>query len=175
MGKKTNLKASLSSLQEKQRKVKLERAKAAARKDLSQNKISAVTGGSRPSAKSKGKRPAVTIPFGVLDTILLVGEGNFSFTRAIFSSGHEALTHLPPSNVTATAYDTEEECYEKYPDAKEIVERLRERGVTVLFGIDARKLGSYKELKKKQWKKIVWNFPHTGRFTCLFSCSSADL
>ncbi|KIJ53657.1 hypothetical protein M422DRAFT_154933 [Sphaerobolus stellatus SS14] len=160
MGK---LKAAFSNLQEKQRKAQIQKAKDAARKDLLMHKRATAAAG-RPSAKAKGKRPIPhTIPFTASDTILLLGEGNFSFARALFTSEHQSLQHLPPSNVTATAYDSEEECYEKYPDAKEIVAELRERGVNVMFSIDARKLGSYKDLKMKKWKRVVWNFPHAGK------------
>lgn len=158
MGKKTNLKALLSDFQEKQRKAQLQKAKEAAKKDVLKKKNSG-----RLSANSKGKRPE-TMPFFPSDTILLIGEGNFSFARAFFTSEHEALTHLPPANVTATTYDSEETCYEKYPDAKQIVQELREKGVVVLFEVDARKLSSHKELKKRKWKRIVWNFPHAGAF-----------
>lgn len=160
MGKKTNLKATLSNFQEKQRQTQLQKAKDAVKKNILKK--------SKPSAKSKGKRPtqfnvnSSTIPFTASDTILLVGEGNFSFARALFSSGHETLSHLPPSNVTATTYDSEDACYGKYPDAKEIVQGLREKGVKVLFDIDARRLEVCKELKKQTWQRIVWNFPHAG-------------
>ncbi|KAF9444343.1 hypothetical protein P691DRAFT_677753 [Macrolepiota fuliginosa MF-IS2] len=116
-----------------------------------------------PSKVLPNRRP--TIPFRNTDKILLVGEGNFSFAHALVAhpppvSGFE---DLPPGNVTATAYDGEEECYEKYPDAKEIVRVLRERGVEVLFGIDATKLEKILGLKGRKWDRVVWNFPHVGK------------
>lgn len=165
MGRKTNLKAMLTHHQDRQRKAQLQNAREAARKDA----LKKSTGKGNPSAKSKGKRPAQsrssTIPLTASDTILLVGEGNFSFTRALFTSGLASLEFLPPVNVTATAYDSEECCYAKYPDAQEIVKELRERGVTVLFNVDARRLDACKELKKKKWQRVVWNFPHAGRLS----------
>jgi 25S rRNA (uracil2634-N3)-methyltransferase len=165
MGKKTNLKATFSNFQEKQKQVQLQKSKEAARK-------AAVKQALKPSSKSKGKRPAqqiktATIPFAASDTILLIGEGNFSFALALFTSGHDSITHLVPSNVTATTYDSEEACYEKYPDAQNIVKDLRQRGVIVLFDVDARRLNTYKELKKRRWKRIIWNFPHAGAFNSL--------
>jgi 25S rRNA (uracil2634-N3)-methyltransferase len=164
MGKKTNLKATLSKFQESQRRKGLQKAKEAAKKELTIKKAK------KPSAKSKGKRStaaaaqsnARTVPFKASDTILLVGEGNFSFARALFSSGHDGLAHLPPRNVTATTYDSEEACYGKYPDARGVVGELRGMGVVVLFGVDARRLGGCKELRKRRWQRIVWNFPHAG-------------
>ncbi|KAK1229790.1 hypothetical protein PQX77_007138 [Marasmius sp. AFHP31] len=150
------------------------------------------------TVKGKGKTKAADaiprrpiIPFRPTDTILLIGEGNFSFARALVScqatssttpsspsTSKEAdehpslavLAQLPPNNITATAYDSEDDCYAKYPDAREIVLELRSKGVEVVFGVDAGKLealaknkgkGKGKELKK--WDKVVWNFPHAGK------------
>ncbi|EEB95376.1 hypothetical protein MPER_05664 [Moniliophthora perniciosa FA553] len=142
-----------------------------------------INGKGKAKAKSEEIPRRPTVPFRPTDTILLVGEGNFSFARALSactgelegtsSSTHPALAslaHLPAKNITATAYDSEEECYEKYPDAREIVEELRSKGVEVEFGVDAGKLevlargkgkGKSKELRK--WDKVVWNFPHAGK------------
>ncbi|KAF5368540.1 hypothetical protein D9758_002477 [Tetrapyrgos nigripes] len=111
------------------------------------------------------RRP--TIPFRPTDTILLIGEGNFSFTRALVlhppASVNSGLDHLPPRNVTATAFDSEEECYEKYPGAEEIVRGLKEKGVEVRFGVDATKLERVSGFKGRKWDRIVWNFPHAGK------------
>ncbi|KAF5332632.1 hypothetical protein D9611_005137 [Ephemerocybe angulata] len=104
------------------------------------------------------------IPFKPTDKILLVGEGNFSFARALVCSPPSPeLVHLPASNVTATAYDTEDECYEKYADAKEIVAEIKEKGVHVVFGVDGTKLGKCQKLKGQRWDRIVFNFPHAGK------------
>ncbi|KAL0066622.1 hypothetical protein AAF712_006426 [Marasmius tenuissimus] len=170
---------------------------------LDPHSISAATKGRTDpaTAKVKGKTKAgdaiprrPIIPFRSTDTILLIGEGNFSFARALIScqatssttpsspSTSKAvdeleqhlslavLAQLPPNNITATAYDSEKDCYDKYPDAREIVSELRSKGVEVVFGVDAGKLetlakskgkGKGKELRK--WDKVVWNFPHAGK------------
>ncbi|KAK7063900.1 25S rRNA (uridine-N(3))-methyltransferase [Favolaschia claudopus] len=121
------------------------------------------------AAKGKGKevipphRPP-TIPFRATDRILLIGEGNFSFARALIRSPPVVeLAHMPAKNVTATAYDAEDACYEKYPEAAEIVQDLRAAGVEVLFGVDATQLGRVPALKGRKWDRIVWNFPHAGK------------
>lgn len=124
-------------------------------------------------AKRKGKPEAVQAPqqrevlaFKSTDKVLLVGEGNFTFARALVTRqqpSSSSLLYLPPQNVTATAYDTEEECYQKYADAREIVQNLRELGVQVLFGIDATKLEKSPALKGKRYDRVVWNFPHAGK------------
>ena len=125
--------------------------------------------------KEKEKTPRrPTIPFRPTDKILLIGEGNFSFARALVCDPPEQLASLPPSNITATAYDTEDECYSKYPETKEIIDTLREKGVQVMFKVDATKLESRVALKKRKWDRIVWNFPHAGTFVARVknNCSS---
>ena len=121
------------------------------------------------SAKAKGKEKATSsitsrpiVPFKTTDTILLLGEGNFSFAAALLK--HPALEHLPPASVIATAYDSQEECSSKYPDAKASIEYLKARGAEVLFGVDATALEKCKPLKGRNFDRIVWNFPHAGAY-----------
>jgi 25S rRNA (uracil2634-N3)-methyltransferase len=116
------------------------------------------------AAKKQGGRKikAATIPFVPTDKILLIGEGNFSFAHALAVNPPLQLQHLPPQNVTATAYDTEEGCLAKYADAQEKIDALRAKGVNVIFGVDATKLEKVPQLRGKRWDKIVWNFPHAG-------------
>ncbi|KAG8921805.1 hypothetical protein FRC00_008214 [Tulasnella sp. 408] len=106
--------------------------------------------------KEQPKRP--TIPFDEDDRILLVGEGNFSFTLSLVK------THKIPSyNILATTLDSEADCYAKYPnDASEIVSDLRSLGVRVVFGVDATRLEKSKEVMQAKggWNKVVFNFPH---------------
>ena len=116
------------------------------------------------AAKKQSGKKAVTIPFAPTDKILLIGEGNFSFAYALVVDPPSQLHHLPPENITATAYDTEEECLAKYADAQEKITILRTKGVNVLFGVDATKMEKVSRLKDKRWDKVVWNFPHAG--TC---------
>ncbi|KAF9013611.1 hypothetical protein BDZ89DRAFT_1077010 [Hymenopellis radicata] len=156
MGKSKNLKSALASQQTRlKHKEKSEKAAKATESQAKAKKLS-------QSRKSKQHlRP--TIPFLPTDTILLIGEGNFSFTRALVRNPPPELTHLPPGNITATAYDSEQDCCSKYPDAQEILVDLRARGVQVLFGVDASKLDRVPQLKGRRWDKICWNFPHAGK------------
>ena len=122
-----------------------------------------------PAGQSRGKaivpsQIRSTIPFSTTDNILLIGEGNFSFARALVYSSPEILQFLPPSNVTATAYDTEEQCCSKYPDAAEIIAALREKGVELVFSVDATKLDKCAPLRGRKFDRVVWNFPHAGRW-----------
>ncbi|KAG1813162.1 uncharacterized protein BJ212DRAFT_1447875 [Suillus subaureus] len=115
--------------------------------------------------KGKGKAPALrpTIPFTPTDKILLIGEGNFSFAHALVIDPPSSLEHLPPSNVTATSYDSEEECYDKYPDARSKVDVLRDRGAEVLFGVDGTRFEKCNALKGRRFDRVVFNFPHAGK------------
>ncbi|KAI0067990.1 hypothetical protein BV25DRAFT_1939987 [Artomyces pyxidatus] len=151
--KKSSLRAALSSQQSRLRKN--HQAKAAAQAAEQKQK------GKGKAAPSRPRRS--TIPFAPTDSILLVGEGNFSFARALVEYPPSALEHLPSVNVTATAYDTEEECYAKYPDAQECVRVLRQKGAQVYFGVDATKLEKAVPLKNRKYDKILWNFPHAGK------------
>jgi 25S rRNA (uracil2634-N3)-methyltransferase len=150
-GKKSSLRSTLQSQQSRlKNKQKAERAAQAAEQN------------SKKKGKSKAPPPRSTVPFKPTDRILLIGEGNFSFTRALTLNIPSSLEGLPPGNVTATTYDSEDDCYVKYPDAQIIVQGLREKGVEVLFNVDATKLEKASALKGRQWDRIAWNFPHAG-------------
>jgi 25S rRNA (uracil2634-N3)-methyltransferase len=154
-GKKSSLKPTLQSQQSRlKKKQRAEHAAQVAEQNRKKN----------PQSKGKGKAPTQrsTIPFNPTDRILLIGEGNFSFARALTLDAPASLEDLPPTNITATSYDAEEECYVKYPDAQIIVQGLREKGVEVLFDVDATKLEKVSALKGRKWDRIVWNFPHAG-------------
>ncbi|EPQ29437.1 uncharacterized protein PFL1_03192 [Pseudozyma flocculosa PF-1] len=117
-------------------------------------------------------------PFGHDDTILIVGEANFSFTLSLLS---QPRNHSP-SQILATAYDSEQECYRKYPDAESNVRKIRElaaREDVVVFGVDAGQLDKVKQVTGKskagrsadplapppstrRWSKVWFGFPHVG-------------
>ncbi|OAL51411.1 hypothetical protein IQ07DRAFT_673298 [Pyrenochaeta sp. DS3sAY3a] len=107
------------------------------------------------------------IPFGVYDHILLVGEGDFSFTRSL------AVTH-GCAHVTGTSLDSATDVAQKYPTFAAIQTELAALSppVPLHHGVDAAKLSSYKELKcvrddedgdgGEGWDTIAFMFPHTG-------------
>jgi 25S rRNA (uracil2634-N3)-methyltransferase len=101
----------------------------------------------------KHKRPEFTSS----DKILLLGEGNFSFAKAL----SENYLEEGSEGMTATCFDSEEVLYTKYGDeAKDNLEYIRAMGATVLFDVDATHLP--KDVKKAKYTKIVFNFPHAG-------------
>lgn len=69
-----------------------------------------------------------------------------------------------------TCFDSESVLLEKYPQAKDNIAALEnEEGVNVLYNIDATKLGKAcggsKEIRKGEYDRIVFNFPHVGGLT----------
>jgi len=92
------------------------------------------------------------------ERVLLVGEGNFSFARAL-------CRHLGSlgsvAGVYATALDTDSALKRKYPDADECRREIEDLGATALVGVDATRLHGVREFRKA-FRKIVWNFPHSG-------------
>lgn len=159
MGKKNSLKSALSSQQSRLKKKQSASHAAQVAEQKGKKQVHASKG------KAKATQPTV-VPFKVTDRILLIGEGNFSYTRALVLHPPPSLEYLPPANITATAYDTEEECFLKYPEAEEIVKVIREKGVEVLFGVDGTKLEKHSTLKSRRYDKIMWNFPHAGEPSC---------
>ncbi|GAA97316.1 uncharacterized protein L969DRAFT_87250 [Mixia osmundae IAM 14324] len=110
-------------------------------------------------AKGKAKQVSQSVlPFNKNDSILLVGEANFSFALSLFEH------HLPESarRLVATSFDSLETARTKYDDLDANVAKLTERGMTVLFDVDATRLDKCKALKGKRFDRIVFNFPHTG-------------
>ncbi|TIA42660.1 hypothetical protein D6C78_00879 [Aureobasidium pullulans] len=103
------------------------------------------------------------IPFDALDRILIIGDGDLSFSRSLVDT-HGCAALL------ATTYDTEAELLEKYPQAQENKDAIEAEEQRVLHGVDATKLGQ-KEVKKQAggWERVVFNFPHVGAVTPLLA------
>lgn len=124
----------------------------------------------RPSQQSKPTKtlqpPAPTIPFSSSDRILLVGEGDFSFSRSLLETHGCAF-------LVATSFDKQSTLQAKYPQSTSNVRALEEgEGCKVLFGVDATKLGrpgasegGGKEVKKGNFDRVIFNFPHVGGLT----------
>ena len=72
-----------------------------------------------------------SLPYHRSVPILLLGEANFSFTKALISLS--PAFDYDGSLLVATTYDSKEVTLEKYPDAEGNIKELEEAGVTVLF------------------------------------------
>ncbi|KAJ1882848.1 Meiotic nuclear division protein 1 [Coemansia sp. RSA 486] len=95
-------------------------------------------------------------PYTTSNTILLIGEGNFSFA-------HSLATQLGTArNIVATAYDSSDIVDTKYSDAREHIAAFEAMGGEAMFDVDATALGRTVGLKNKVFSHIVFNFPHAG-------------
>ncbi|KAF8641072.1 hypothetical protein AX17_000716 [Amanita inopinata Kibby_2008] len=162
-----------SVLQAQQSRLKEKQKAAQAAQIAEQKEKQKLKGKGKNTATTDRRTQRQTTPFRPTDRVLLIGEGNFSFARALVRlyqneaaggrGGSSTSVFMPPSHITATAYDAEDSCYAKYPDARQIVEEIRSSGVEVLFEVDATKLEKIGALKGRKWDRVVWNFPHAGK------------
>ncbi|CCH59513.1 hypothetical protein TBLA_0B06920 [Henningerozyma blattae CBS 6284] len=114
------------------------------------------------------------IPFNIDETLLLVGEGDFSFAKSIIEENY-----IKPENLIVTSFDNSiNELKLKYPNSfEENYKFLVDENVKIFFRIDATNLiKSFKISKKNPWIKvlgpmwkfktlqnIMFNFPHSGK------------
>ncbi|KAL6496405.1 hypothetical protein OROGR_029665 [Orobanche gracilis] len=88
--------------------------------------------------------------------ILLVGEGDFSFSLCL------AMAFGSATNIVATTLDSYEELIAKYKDAQENVAMLTALGASVLFRVDATQMKNLPDLWWRKFHRIIYNFPHAG-------------
>nr|XP_040141128.1 alpha-1,2-mannosyltransferase ALG9 isoform X5 [Ictidomys tridecemlineatus] len=88
--------------------------------------------------------------------LLLVGEGNFSFAAALSETLDSGVC------LTATCLQHPAELA-RDPVARENLQRLRERGTEIRFGVDCTQLANAFELQDREFDRIYFNFPHCGR------------
>ncbi|KAG0295685.1 hypothetical protein BGZ98_001269, partial [Dissophora globulifera] len=163
--KKTKLKNALFKLQDthqkRQRATEVRDMKEAALINSKKNQQQQQQGNNQSTAAQKAQKKAMSKlpppPYYDYDSILLVGEANFSFAKSV------ALEILHRGDtITATTLDSFSNMMEKYPDSQQNVKDLEDAGATVLFEVDATKLNKIKSFKSKRFSKIVFNFPHAG-------------
>ncbi|CAF2150052.1 uncharacterized protein At4g26485 [Brassica rapa] len=88
--------------------------------------------------------------------ILLVGEGDFSFSLCLASAFGSA------TNITATSLDSEDELSKKYMDAMVNVSMLARFGCDVQHEVDVHTMSFDNSLSLRRYDRIVFNFPHAG-------------
>ncbi|CAI9725192.1 ferredoxin-fold anticodon-binding domain-containing protein 1 homolog [Octopus vulgaris] len=86
--------------------------------------------------------------------LLLVGDGDFSFTLAL-------TNYVEPSSIVTSNLETEESI-KRYKNACINMEKLKEKGCQVILDLDATKLHQDIELKNEAFERIIFNFPHVG-------------
>ncbi|KAI5208531.1 hypothetical protein E4T39_01302 [Aureobasidium subglaciale] len=109
-----------------------------------------------PASRQQQQNQDPIIPFDALDRILVIGDGDLSYSRSLVDT-HGCAALL------ATTYDSAAELAEKYPQAQENKEAIEAEEQRVLHGVDATKLGQ-REVKKQAggWERVIFNFPHVG-------------
>ncbi|KAF6153862.1 hypothetical protein GIB67_001095 [Kingdonia uniflora] len=88
--------------------------------------------------------------------ILLVGEGDFSFSACLakaFGSAH---------NMVATSLDSLGFLGRNYKNAMSNIYELTNRGGIVLHNVDATKMANNNLLKDVLFDRVIYNFPHAG-------------
>ncbi|XP_051125176.1 uncharacterized protein At4g26485-like [Andrographis paniculata] len=90
--------------------------------------------------------------------ILLVGEGDFSFSSCLA----RAFTTAP--NMVATSLDSRFFLQCNYGNAPSNIKDLESRGCRVIHEIDVGEMSNHWELKHYKFDRIVYNFPYAGFF-----------
>ncbi|KAI3949533.1 hypothetical protein MKW92_023453 [Papaver armeniacum] len=86
--------------------------------------------------------------------ILLVGEGDFSFSTCL------AKTFGSAQNMVATSLDSELLVLVYYSSGRRNLDELKRRGCNVMHNIDARTMAQASTLSQHKFDRIVFNFPY---------------
>lgn len=110
--------------------------------------------------------------YGPEQRILLLGEGDFSFSKAILDVWNTNYSDATDNGyLVSTCLDSKEELYEKYSDARNNIKSLRKSNlVKVLTKVNAMNLESVENRLIRElsltscpkFDRIVFNFPHLG-------------
>ncbi|KAD4179042.1 hypothetical protein R6Q59_022583 [Mikania micrantha] len=93
--------------------------------------------------------------------ILLVGEGDFSFSACL------ARAFRTAENIVATSYLKRELLLQYHWTSIPHLEELERLGCLLLYKIDVYKMHTHPNLKNKKFDIIIFNFPHAGHFDYL--------
>jgi 25S rRNA (uracil2634-N3)-methyltransferase len=119
----------------------------------------------KPLSKDKTPHPPVkpTIPFLPEHNILLLGEGDFSFSACL-------AAHHSCASLTCTTFLSAPDLGQTHPSSTAHLATLAAHSATILYSIDATRLAlpgtpSGAVLRSRPWDRIIFNFPHTGGLT----------
>ncbi|KAK9134044.1 hypothetical protein Scep_013572 [Stephania cephalantha] len=88
--------------------------------------------------------------------ILLVGEGDFSFSACLGRAFGRA------DNMVATSLNSKDFLKKNYGQAMSNIQSLRSRGCKVIHKVNATEMTGHKKLNVVKYDRIVYNFPHAG-------------
>jgi 25S rRNA (uracil2634-N3)-methyltransferase len=97
--------------------------------------------------------PKIVSCYSSVHSILLIGEGDFSFALAL-------AVKLGGRKIVATSYDSRVAVLEKYPHAITALNALRTAHVEVHHGVDVATLAQQSWMR--QFNRVIFNFPHIG-------------
>ncbi|KAH9607663.1 hypothetical protein KSS87_011632 [Heliosperma pusillum] len=97
-------------------------------------------------------------PYSSIQRILLVGEGDFSFSTSLAKAFGSA------SNMIATSLNSQGLLTKNYSKFLTNKRELEIRGCIVIHGVDATNMIRHSLLGKLKFDRIIYNFPHTGCF-----------
>ncbi|XP_031274874.1 heavy metal-associated isoprenylated plant protein 41-like [Pistacia vera] len=88
--------------------------------------------------------------------ILLVGEGDFSFSLSL------ALSFGSAFNICTSSLDSYVIVVNEYKKAKSNLRTLEKLGAYILHVVDATKMKLHPHLRMRKFDRIIFNFPHAG-------------
>lgn len=93
--------------------------------------------------------------------ILLVGEGDFSFSACLAKAFGSA------ANMVATCLHTEAMLWERHWTSTAHLQELKRLRGLVLYQVDVRNMNEHPYLKHMKFDVILFNFPHAGHYRWL--------
>jgi hypothetical protein len=102
-----------------------------------------------------------------MKSILILGDGNFSFTLSLHNLIRQSLSQY---HITATSYDSRDAILAKYHESYRILNILDsyKDGLVICHGVDAtQSLALQLQTNRTKFDEIIFNFPHLGVENCL--------
>ncbi|XP_048434247.1 uncharacterized protein At4g26485-like isoform X1 [Pyrus x bretschneideri] len=90
--------------------------------------------------------------------ILLVGEGDFSFSACLAKAFRSA------TNMVATTLKSQDTLLTEHRSCEEHLEELKKRGCLVLYEVNVYVMDRHPTLKSMKFDVIIFNFPHAGHY-----------
>lgn len=120
-------------------------------------------GGRRPPPAERGALAAPEMPYFAGSRVLVLGDGDFSFSRALAEL--RGAAGGGGAGIVATGFDSEADVLRKYGEqCRANIAALERSGATVLFGVDATRADSCERLSawRARCQFAVFNFPHAA-------------
>ncbi|KAL8148767.1 heavy metal-associated isoprenylated plant protein 41-like [Apium graveolens] len=96
--------------------------------------------------------------YSSLHQILLVGEGDFSFSACLAKSFGSA------SNIVASSLNSYDDVIKSYKNGESNLSFLDKLGASHLHEVDATEMKFHSDLRMRKFDRIIFNFPHAGFF-----------